>query len=166
MTGTSARISALRSLLADSSTKRRIESDSDLVSRIVPWPVQRGQTFALVSPSEGRSRWRDISKRPKRDILPTCTRARSMLSASRILFSTALWFFAADISIKSITISPPISRNRNWRAISSAASKFVCNAVSSIFPPLVARAELISMETKASVGSMTIDPPDGKSTSR
>ncbi|MNN79111.1 hypothetical protein D3C81_1957240 [compost metagenome] len=32
--------------------------------------------------------------------------------------------------------------------------------------PLVARAELMSMDTRASVGSITIEPPDGRSTTR
>ena len=68
--------------------------------------------------------------------------------------------------MKSITIRPPISRKRNWRAISSAASKLVCKAVSSISPPFVALAELMSMATSASVTSITIDPPEGKCTSR
>src|SRR6056300_915748 len=80
--------------------------------------------------------------------------------------STAFWFLLADISMKSITTRPPISRNRNWRAISSAASRLVCKAVSSISPPLVARAELMSIDTNASVGSITIAPPDGRRTSR
>ena len=71
-----------------------------------------------------------------------------------------------SISIKSITIRPPTSRKRNWRAISSAASLLVLKAVSSISPPFVARAELISTETIASVMSITIEPPEGRVTSR
>ena len=59
-----------------------------------------------------------------------------------------------------------MSRKRNWRAISSAASRLVWCAVSSISLPLVERAELISIETSASVGSITIEPPDGSFTSR
>ena len=68
--------------------------------------------------------------------------------------------------MKSITTKPPKSRKRNWRATSSAASKLVLNAVSSISLPFVARAELISIEVIASVGSITIEPPEGKRTSR
>ena len=68
--------------------------------------------------------------------------------------------------MKSITISPPTSRSRNWRAISSAASLLVLKAVSSISPPLVARALLMSIETIASVTSITMEPPDGRATSR
>ena len=62
-------------------------------------------------------------------------------------------------------MSPPKSRNLNCLAISSAASMFVLNAVSSISLPLVARAELISMLTSASVWSMINEPPEGKRTS-
>ena len=54
--------------------------------------------------------------------------------------------------MKSITTNPPMSLNLSWRAISSAASKFVCSAVCSMSPPLVALHELISIETKASSG--------------
>ena len=81
-------------------------------------------------------------------------------------FSTSFWLRTGVISMKSITTKPPMSRKRSWRAISSAASKFVCSAVSSMSPPFVARAELISIETNASVGSITIEPPEGRRTSR
>ncbi len=93
-------------------------------------------------------------------------RARSASNASRIFSSTARWFLAGVMSMKSITIKPPMSRRRSWRAISSAASRLVCSAVSSMSPPLVARAELMSMDTRASVGSMTMEPPEGSFTSR
>ena len=68
--------------------------------------------------------------------------------------------------MKSITTSPPKSRRRSCLAISSAASRLVLSAVSSISLPLVARAEFISIEVSASVGSITIEPPDGRRTSR
>jgi len=58
--------------------------------------------------------------------------------------------------MKSMTMSPPRSRRRSCRAISSAASQLVLNAVVSMSPALVARAELTSTETSASVWSMTI----------
>ena len=164
--GTRARTSAVRSFSASSSIKRKIARDRDSTSRIMPWPLQRGQTTPLLSPNDGRRRWRDISSKPKREIRPTCTRARSASRHSRIRSSTARWFFAGVMSIKSITIKPPMSRKRSWRAISSAASRLVCRAVSSMSLPLVARAELISMDTRASVGSMTNAPPEGSFTSR
>ncbi len=65
-----------------------------------------------------------------------------------------------------MTTKPPKSRKRNCRAISSAASKLVLKAVSSISLPFVARAELISIDVIASVGSITIEPPEGNLTSR
>ena len=67
--------------------------------------------------------------------------------------------------MKSITTRPPISRNLNCRAISLQASKFVLVAVSSISFPEVAWEELISIATKASVSSITIEPPDSNFTS-
>ena len=53
---------------------------------------------------------------------------------------------------------------RNWRAISSAASRLVLVAVVSMSLPRVARAELMSIDTSASVWSMTRLPPDGSVT--
>ena len=70
-TGTTARTSPVRSLAASSCSRRRMARPRDFVSRIVPCPVQRGQTMALVSPKEGRKRWRDISSNPKREMRPT-----------------------------------------------------------------------------------------------
>ena len=55
---------------------------------------------------------------------------------------------------------------RNWRATSTAASQLVLKAVSSMSLPLVARAELMSIEVSASVGSMTMEPPEGRRTVR
>ncbi len=166
VTGTTALISALRSFFASSSIMRRMDRERDLVLRIVPCPEHRGQTLEDVSSRDGRKRWRDISSRPKRDIRPICTRALSMLSASFILFSTSRWLRTGCMSIKSITIKPPISLRRIWRAISSAASRLVASAVSSMFAPLVALDELMSILTRASVGSITIEPPEGSLTSR
>ena len=67
--------------------------------------------------------------------------------------------------MKSMTISPPISRSLNCFPISTADSRFVFKAVSSISLPPVALAELISIATNASVWSITIDPPLGRVTS-
>ena len=164
--GTSVRTSAHFCLFASSWMMRNIDSARDSTSRMLPWPLQRGQVIALVSPSEGRRRWRDISSKPKREMRPTWTRARSASSASRIRFSTSRWFRLDPISMKSITTSPPMSRRRSCRAISSAASKFVLSAVSSMSAPRVAREELMSIEISASVGSITTDPPEGSLTSR
>jgi hypothetical protein len=68
-----------------------------------------------------------------------------------IAFPTARWFFDSSMSMKSMTIRPPMSRMRSCREISSAASRLVLVAVVSMSPPRVARAELMSIETSASV---------------
>ena len=70
------------------------------------------------------------------------------------------------MSMKSMTMRPPASRMRNWRAISTAASQLVLNAVSSMSLPLVALAELMSIAVRASVWSITIEPPEGRRTVR
>ena len=164
--GRKARISALICFRASSSTMRMTASADDSTSRMVPRPAHLGQTMPLVSPREGRRRWRDISIKPKREILPIWILARSSCSAVCIRCSTCRWFLAGVMSMKSMTISPPMSRRRSWRQISSAASRLVLSAVSSMSAPRVAREELISTETSASVGSMAMEPPDGRRTSR
>ena len=136
------------------------------MSRMTPVPLQRGQVMWVPSLSAGRSRWRDSSIRPKREILPVCTRARSRLSASFRHCSTSRWLRLLSMSMKSMTMRPPRSRSRIWRATSSAASMLVRNAVSSMSEPRVARAEFTSMATSASVWSMTMAPPEGSGTTR
>ena len=69
------------------------------------------------------------------------------------------------MSIKSITTRPPISLSLNCLDISLAASRLVCVAVSSISLPEVAFDEFMSIATRASASSMTIDPPDSSFTS-
>ena len=165
-TGSSARIRSVFSFIASSSRIRRMDRARDSTPRMVPWPLQRGQTSWLDSPREGRRRWRDISIRPKREMRPSWTRARSCFMASRSRFSTSRWLRAGVMSMKSMTKRPPRSRSRSWREISSAASRLVLRAVSSMSAPLVARAELMSMEVRASVWSITIEPPEGSRTSR
>ena len=114
---------------------------------------------------EGLSLCRDISIRPNLEILPTWTLALSTDRAVQSLSSTALLFLSESMSIKSITISPPMSLNRSCLAISTADSRFVLTAVSSISLPFVDFAEFISIATSASVWSITIDPPLGRLTS-
>ncbi len=53
-----------------SSIKRRIDNANDSTPRTCPVPLQRGQTPWLVSPIDGRKRWRDISNKPKREMRP------------------------------------------------------------------------------------------------
>ena len=64
------------------------------------------------------------------------------------------------MSIKSITINPERSLILICLDISSAASRLVFKAVFSIFTSLIDFPEFISIETYASVGFITIYPPD------
>ncbi len=91
-----------------------------------------GRSTKLVSASDGRSRWRLISSRPKWLIWPTWMRARSIFSASLRRRSTIALCLRASMSMKSMTIRPARSRRRSWRATSSAASRLVRSAVSSM----------------------------------
>ncbi len=86
---------------------------------------------------------------------PIWMRARSFFSASFIAFSTLRLFELLSMSMKSITTKPAMSRKRNWRAISAAASRLVAVAVCSIECSRVDRPELMSIDTKASVGLIT-----------
>ena len=101
-------------------------------------------------------RCRDISIRPKCEMRPTWMRARSLRSASFSRRSTVRLFRFSSMSMKSITIRPARSRNRNWRATSSDASTLVLSAVSSMWCSRVERPELTSIATSASVWLMTM----------
>ena len=62
--------------------------------------------------------------------------------------------------------TPPRSRRRSWRAISSTASWLVWYAFVSLSRALRERPEFTSIATSASAWSMTSAPPDGSGTSR
>ena len=64
------------------------------------------------------------------------------------------------MSIKSIMIKPDKSLILICLEISSAASRLVSNAVLSTFFCFIELPELISIDTKASVGFITKYPPD------
>ena len=61
---------------------------------------------------------------------------RSSSSSLRSVFSTASRLRARDMSMKSMTMIPPMSRSLSWRTVSSAASRFVFVIVSSSRAPL------------------------------
>ena len=118
--------------------------------------------MSYVSFNEGLSLCLETSSNPNLEILAIWILALSEETALLKAFSTFFCDSSFSISIKSITINPPTSLNLNCLAISLADSKFVLRAVSSISLPLVDRAELISIVVIASVGSITMDPPDGR----
>ncbi|CAI8401563.1 MAG: Uncharacterised protein [SAR116 cluster bacterium MED-G04] len=78
-----------------------------------PEPSQCGQMRVTVSARLERRRWRDISSSPNWLMLPIWIRARSDLTASFTLRSTAFWLRLLSMSMKSMTISPDKSRRRS-----------------------------------------------------
>ena len=80
------------------------------------------------------------------------TRAGGAATRSRLLSST--------MSMKSMTMMPPMSRSRSWRTISSAASRLFFVTVSSRLPPEPMNLPVLTSTTViASVRSMTSEPP-------
>ncbi len=70
------------------------------------------------------------------------------------------------MSMKSMTMIPPMSRSRSWRATSSAASWLFLKTVSSRFDRPTFLPVLTSMTVRASVRSMMSEPPEGSQTLR
>ncbi|GJE46718.1 hypothetical protein AEGHOMDF_5925 [Methylobacterium soli] len=130
-------------------------SATEAVARTKPEPPQWAHGIEEDSSTPVRMRWRLISSRPKGEMRPTWIRARSFFRHSLSFFSTARLLRFSSMSMKSITMRPARSRSRNWRATSSAASRFVLSAVSSMSCSRVARPEFTSIETSASVGLIT-----------
>ena len=132
-----------------------------------PTPSQVGQVSCDPSKSDCFTRWRESSNRPNLgEILPTSKRALSSFIASFSASSTLWRFFASLMSMKSHTTRPPRSRRRSCRAISTAASRLDWREVFSGLPDWFAFPELTSIATRASVGSMTMEPPEGSGTWR
>jgi hypothetical protein len=97
-------------------------------------------------------------------MVPTSMRALSALSALWRIFRTSFRRDELRMSMKSMTISPPRSRSRSCRAASSAASQLAMKAVSSMSLPFIVLPEFTSTDTRASVCSMTSEPPAGSGT--
>ena len=71
-----------------------------------------------------------------------------------------------SMSMKSMTMMPPMSRSRSSRAIASAASRLFRYTVSSRFDVPTFLPVFTSITVSASVRSITSDPPDGSHTLR
>ena len=104
--------------------------------RITPSPWQVGHSRVMISRSPSVTFWRVISTRPSREISAVNVFVRSSSSASRSVFSTASRLRARAMSMKSMTMMPPMSRSRSWLTTSSAASRLVFVIVSSSRAPL------------------------------
>ena len=111
---------------------------------------------AFASSRRGRAR---RSRRPGSGVL---SRASAALNAA----STAARFALISMSTKSMTMIPPMSRSRSWRAISSAASRLFSKTVSSRLEEPTFLPVLTSMTVSASVRSMMSEPPEGSQTLR
>ena len=111
-------------------------------------------------------RWRVISMMPNSLICDTVVFARSFWKCFLRRSSISRRCLLARMSMRSFTITPPRSRRRSWRAISSTASWLVWNALVSLSRALRERPEFTSIATSASAWSMTSAPPDGSGTSR
>ena len=87
---------------------------------------------------------RVISTSPSSEMSKTWERVLSRESASRSAPATASRFDLDSMSMKSMTMIPPMSRSRSWRATSSAASRLLRNTVSSRFdlPDVLARVDV------------------------
>ena len=90
----------------------------------------------MISRTPSVTFWRVISTSPSGEISTTNVFVRSSSSALRSVFRTASRLRARAMSMKSITMIPPMSRRRSWRTTSSAASRLVLVIVSSSRAPL------------------------------
>jgi hypothetical protein len=147
-------ISAARRLAPSSSMAR--STDSALLSMLRTWPRpwQCGQATKAVSVSEGAAAaGSSPAGRSGRCGPPGCGRGRAQRLLEPALHGASCRL--DSMSMKSITMRPARSRRRSCRAISSAASMLVRNAVSSMCRSRVERPEFTSMATSASVWLMT-----------
>ena len=96
-----------------------------------PSPSQVGHVLVMISRAPSVTFWRVISTRPSGEISTTNVFVRSSSSALRSVLSTASRLRARAMSMKSMTMMPPMSRSRNWLTTSSAASRLVRVIVSS-----------------------------------
>ena len=79
----------------------------------------------MISRTPSVTFWRVISTRPSLEISAVNVFVRSSSSVLRSVFMTASRLRARAMSMKSITMIPPMSRRRSWLTTSSAASRLV-----------------------------------------
>src|SRR4029079_5775411 len=97
----------------------------------MPRPSQVGHVSEKDSTRPPETRLRVTCINPRGPISNTCDRVLSTARASFMAVSNCVLFFSRSISMKSITIMPPMSRRRSCRATSRAASRFVLVTVAS-----------------------------------
>ena len=121
---------------------------------ILPVPLHAGQSSEVLMFTSGRIRCRVACNNPNFEIGNTECLARSVFMKSSNDSCTLRLFSGNFMSIKSITIMPPISLNLNCRAISSAASILVCKAFSSWLLETLLKPLFTSITCNASVCSI------------
>ena len=118
-----------------------------------PSPSHTGQVLVMISRTPSVTFWRVISTSPSGEISTTKVFVRSSSSDLRSVLSTVSRLRARAMSMKSMTMMPPMSRSRSWLTTSSAASRFVLVIVSSsraALPLPVKEPVLTSMTVSAS----------------
>src|SRR5690606_39217765 len=132
-----------------------------------PRPLQCSQVSENASTRPCPTRLRVIWTRPSDVTSATWCLVRSRPRHSTRRRSTRSRFDSSTMSMKSMTMMPPMSRSRSWRTISSAASRLFRVTVSSSVPPAPVNLPVLTSTTvMASVRSMTSEPPDGSQTLR
>ena len=139
---------------AATSRSRRSNSIAIVSSeRITPSPSHVGHGRLMISRTPSVTFWRVISTSPSLEISAVNVFVRSSSSVLRSVFMTASRLRARAMSMKSITMIPPMSRRRSWLTTSSAASRLVFVIVSSRPAPLprpMNQPELTSITVSAS----------------
>ena len=127
---------------------------------IKPFPLQHGQVLHKVPSMPSETFFLVISRRPSFENASASVFVLSLSRSCLNLENTLCLSSSLLISMKSITIMPPISLNLNWLVITSAASRLVLSIVWDELLPLVNLPVFTSMEVRASPWSITIKPPD------
>ena len=134
---------------------------------MIPRPPQCSHGSEKTSSRPDPTRLRVIWTRPSEVTSATWCLVRSRPRHSRSRRTTRSRLDSSTMSMKSMTMMPPMSRSRSWRTISSAASRLFLVTVSSRLPPEPTNLPVLTSTTViASVRSMTSEPPEGSHTLR
>ena len=142
-------------------------SSTGSVETITPRPRQCSHGSEKTSSRPWPTRLRVIWTRPSEVTSATWCLVRSRPRHSVSRRSTRSRLLSSTMSMKSMTMMPPMSRSRSWRTISSAASMLLRVTVCSRLPPEPTNLPVLTSTTViASVRSITSEPPDGSQTLR
>src|SRR2546421_2938429 len=137
-------------------TARKISAASVASALMTPLPLQVGHPVERSPRRSWRTRFRVISTRPSSEIWSTLVRALSPASAFLSAFSTCSRCSSCSMSMKSMMMMPPRSRSRIWRTTSPTASRLILSTVWSKSRLPTYLPVFTSIETSASVWSITM----------